>query len=362
MQFPEKLQCESYPECEEWFNLFRSFDVDNDGYIPAAELMHAVRTGAYAFGLSREQAYALVAGIDANDDNLIDFPEFTTLMARAKRMRLRSLMVYAARSVLPRSQQTEKIRYLLEYNCFPPPVFIITISVLQVASYFYHEFKYCAHDRFQAAKCAPVQSPLILDPCVKWQLWRYFSYMFVHVGFLHLLTNLAIQILLGIPLELVHKYWRVGLIYLLGVMSGALLFFMFDRNVYLAGASGGVYTILSAHISNVIINWDEMEFNWIRALVLGTFVASDIGISIYQYFSSAMPNKISYLSHIGGFIAGFFLGIVILRNLLKRDWENYAWWTALVIFTCFVCVCITVIILQEIMNLHHMPSFCLNNG
>jgi rhomboid-related protein 1/2/3 len=51
---------------------------------------------------------------------------------------------------------------------------------------------------------------------------------------------LAVQILLGIPLELVHKYWRVGLLYMLGVMCGALLFFVFDRDVYLAGASGGV--------------------------------------------------------------------------------------------------------------------------
>jgi hypothetical protein len=48
-------------------------------------------------------------------------------MARAKRMRLRSVMVYAARSVLPRNQQTEKIRYLLEYNCFPPPFFMVCI-------------------------------------------------------------------------------------------------------------------------------------------------------------------------------------------------------------------------------------------
>jgi len=45
-------------------------------------------------------------------------------MARAKHLRLKSVMLYAARSVLPRSQQTEKIRYLLEYNCWPPPVFM----------------------------------------------------------------------------------------------------------------------------------------------------------------------------------------------------------------------------------------------
>lgn len=97
---------------------------------------------------------------------------------------------------------------------------------------------------------------------------------------------MAVQILLGIPLELVHKFWRIGLIYVLGVMSGALLFFVFDPfcKIYLAGASGGVYTLLSAHIANVIINWKEMEFNWIRAGILSLFVLSDISIAIYQRY------------------------------------------------------------------------------
>ena len=50
-------------------------------------------------------------------------------MARAKQLRLKSVMLYAARSVLPRSQQTEKIRYLLEYNCWPPPIFMASFLV-----------------------------------------------------------------------------------------------------------------------------------------------------------------------------------------------------------------------------------------
>lgn len=238
-QVPEILQCESRQECDEWYNLFRAFDIDNDGLVPAVELKRAIRTGAFAFGLSGEQAQALISGVDANKDSVIDFPEFSALMARAKKMRMRGILVYAARSVLPRDQQTEKIRYLLQYNCLPPPLFMVIISILQIAFYFYNEIRFCGANRFLPAKCAPVESELILNPCRKRDLWRFFTYMFVHVGFVHLLTNLAVQTLLGIPLELVHKYWRVGSLYLLGVMSGALLFFVFDRNVYLAGASGG---------------------------------------------------------------------------------------------------------------------------
>ncbi|KAL7076318.1 hypothetical protein ACQ4LE_004178 [Meloidogyne hapla] len=355
--FPERLQCENPQECEEWYNLFRAFDIDNDGYIPAEELKYSVRTTARAFGLDREQADSLVAGIDSNKDNFVDFPEFTALMARAKNMRLRSVMLYAARSVLPRGQQTEKIRYLLEYNCWPPPLFMVLISLLQIGLYLYNEFEYCPRDnRFMPAKCAPVKSPLILNPCKKEEVWRYFSYMFVHVGFIHLLNNLLVQFLLGIPLELVHKFWRSACLYFIGVICGALLFFVFDRDIYLAGASGGVYALLSAHIANIIINWSEMEFNWIRATIFGIFVSSDIGVSVYQRYFSSMPNKVSYISHIGGFVAGLFLGIVLLRNLRKRDWENYAWWTALTLFSLFICSSIIAMIFQELTK--EAPYIC----
>ena len=61
---------------------------------------------------------------------------------------------------------------------------------------------------------------------------KYFS-------FRHLICNNIVQLFLGIPLELVHKWWRIGLIYLIGVISGALFKSVFDRDNYLHGASGG---------------------------------------------------------------------------------------------------------------------------
>jgi hypothetical protein len=49
-------------------------------------------------------------------------------------MHLRRFMLYTARSVLPKGQQVEATRYLLEYNCWPPPFFIVLISLIQLVS------------------------------------------------------------------------------------------------------------------------------------------------------------------------------------------------------------------------------------
>ena len=69
----------------------------------------------------------------------------------------------------------------------------------------------------------------------------------------------SVQIFLGIPLEIVHGPLRLGGIYFAGVMSGALLTSVTDSNTYLAGASGGVYALLLAHLPTVILNWREMK-------------------------------------------------------------------------------------------------------
>lgn len=67
------------------------------------------------------------------------------------------------------------------------------------------------------------------------------------------MVNMMVQILLGIPLEMVHRWWRVLLVYLAGVIAGSLATSLSDPYVYLAGASGGVYALITAHIATIIM-------------------------------------------------------------------------------------------------------------
>jgi Rhomboid family. len=42
--------------------------------------------------------------------------------------------------------------------------------------------------------------------------------------------------MLGVPLEMVHRWWRVSLVYLTGVLAGSLAVSITDPGTYLAGA------------------------------------------------------------------------------------------------------------------------------
>lgn len=72
------------------------------------------------------------------------------------------------------------------------------------------------------------------------------------------------QLLIGLPLEMVHGSTRIGIVYTAGVLAGSLGTSVFDSEVYLVGASGGVYALLAAHLSNVLINYNNMQFGVLR--------------------------------------------------------------------------------------------------
>ena len=101
--------------------------------------------------------------------------------------------------------------------------------------------------------------------------------MFVHSGYFHIIFNILIQLVLGIPLEMVHRWWRILLVYFCGVIAGSLATSITDPNVYLAGieprgkklllawSSGSdVVKHLLIKLKLIIKFWSMMQFlNWI---------------------------------------------------------------------------------------------------
>ena len=80
-----------------------------------------------------------------------------------------------------------------------------------------------------------LNGPLIFNPNKKYEVWRFLSYMLVHSGYFHIIFNILVQLALGIPLEMVHRWWRILLIYFCGVIAGSLATSITDPKVYLAG-------------------------------------------------------------------------------------------------------------------------------
>jgi rhomboid-related protein 1/2/3 len=186
----------------------------------------------------------------------------------------------------------------------------------------------------------PAASLFIYNPYRRYEAWRFLTYMFVHVGVFHLVVNLVVQIMLGIPLEMVHGWWRVLLVYLAGVLAGSLGTSVTDPTVYLAGASGGVYALITAHLATICMNWAEMQFPLLNLVIFLILAAVDVGTAVYTRYVLQIDNKIGYAAHVAGAIAGLLVGINILRNLEVKSWEKKVWWASIILYTVLMLVAI----------------------
>ncbi|VDM96097.1 unnamed protein product, partial [Onchocerca ochengi] len=207
---------------------FDKLDTDGDGMIVLNEIHHLL------------------------NDN---FNRKQVTSADAQKEKLKVLMYSVADTVIARTDRPTVHTYIDKYNCLPPPIFILSISILQIATFVYYMYGRSENPLTHCAGCwiDGTIGPFLFAPTVRYQAWRFFSYQFVHQGILHLMPNVVVQLLIGVPLELVHKMWRIAAIYLLAVCLGALLQYALDPSVYLIGCSAGVYALMGAHLSNLII-------------------------------------------------------------------------------------------------------------
>ncbi|XP_031232755.1 rhomboid-related protein 2 isoform X2 [Mastomys coucha] len=271
-------------------------------------------------------------------------------MAAANEMELESVNLNVEREGkeenkdVPRSRKVHRIvskwmlpepvrrTYLERANCLPPPLFIILISLAE------------PQKQWITLDTGILESPLTYCPEKREEAWRFISYMLVHAGVQHIVGNLFMQLVLGIPLEMVHKGLRVGLVYLAGVLAGSLASSIFDPLKSLVGASGGVYALMGGYFMNVIVNFREMvpAFGIVRLLVILLIVASDMGFALYRrFFVPANGAPVSFAAHIAGGFAGMSIGYTVFscfdKTLLRdpRFWIAIAAYVACLLFAVF---------------------------
>lgn len=212
-------------------------------------------------------------------------------------------------------------------------------------------------------------------------------YMVLHAGWFHLGFNLSIQLLIGLPLEMVHGSTRIACVYLAGVLAGSLGTSVFDPDVYLVGASGGVYALLAAHLANVMLNYNQMKYGiirlagilifgkclrvryddgsteraydansfWFRFVSFPPAASCDVGFAIYFRYAEDSLNgtSVSYVAHLTGALAGLTIGLLVLKNFEQKLHEQLIWWVALGVYAA----CTVFAIVYNIMNTEAAQRF-----
>jgi rhomboid-related protein 1/2/3 len=219
------------------------------------------------------------------------------------------------------------------------PWFVLGTSLAQVAVFVWY-----ASDR-KISWTQPVAGP---DACVmavssrppecadlRGQVWRLACNQFVHKGVGHVLSNVLMFLLFGVPLEMAHGAWRVGLLFTTGVVYGNLSEISLRAGRRLVGSSGGVYCMLGVHATNLYLNWSEIPARWFRVVLLGSLAVADL-----VHYGVLYQSGVGYAAHAGGYAFGVLGSALVLRNVRWRFHEKvvaavlgtiHATWTTLLL-------------------------------
>ena len=143
------------------------------------------------------------------------------------------------------------------------------------------------------------------------QFYRFFTCMFLHFGFMHLVGNMVVLMFLGDNVERAVGKYKFMLIYVLGGMFGSIGSFLYalvyNPGIVSAGASGAIFAIIGALLWLVIRNKGRLEdMTTLRMCVL-------IAYALYNGITS---QNVDMAAHLFGLIGGFLAAIVLYR---KKD-------------------------------------------
>lgn len=164
-----------------------------------------------------------------------------------------------------------------------------------------------------------------LDSTQSHQVYRWYTYSLVHDGPMHIGINMMNLLIFSYLVEYDNGFYRTHMIHTISILGGAFALGWECRlipstmPILLMGASGGNYGLLSSQIGNLILNWKEL--NPVKRIIYTGFIVSpvltDIVVNIVMY-----NPKISYSSHVGGFIFGIMAGMCFMYNIKVLRWEK----------------------------------------
>jgi membrane associated rhomboid family serine protease len=151
-------------------------------------------------------------------------------------------------------------------------------------------------------------------------LYRWWSYQFTHGGMSHVGSNSFMTLVLGIPLEGLHGTGYFAIMWTVGVLGGACCWLLFDPYRTSFGASGGCFSLLGMHVADLVMNWSQKKFRYMLILML-LFVT---GVELAGFWAnhSEEGSLTAHCVHVGGVVAGLFIGVCVGRNVHEEKWEK----------------------------------------
>lgn len=131
---------------------------------------------------------------------------------------------------------------------------------------------------------------------------RIITCNWLHAGLFHLLLNMSAVSNMGVSLERRFGFWRVGTLYVLSGLFGAMVSVVFLPGVLSVGASASVFGLVGAVWADVILNYCA------RCTLQGSGFCCLLLLTVLNLCFGLTPFVDNFM-HVGGFVAGLIIGL-----------------------------------------------------
>ncbi|XP_066251880.1 rhomboid-related protein 2-like [Euwallacea similis] len=308
--------------------IFDQLDTDRDGLIHLKQLRAFDESQRHL--LPKNRIDDVIHALDDNKDVTFNFDQFFKLVDyfnNRENQSLSSVLRYIGTlisrtstnlntSTNPADEPNRSI-----FLC----IVMIGLSVCQIAFFLADRVPYT---NWNIIENGSISMLFIFEHTKRYQIWRFFTYMLIHVGYMDLFVNLCVQLLLGTYLQKVHGWCKTSILYFAGVLSGSMLSSSTDIWTRLAGVSGGVYALLTAHLINIFMERRvHITREYVKTLIIGSLIGCELGISIYTRHFLSVDVRYSYMARIGGIATGATLGMLLFK---KEKPSNTVLWICII--------------------------------
>lgn len=193
-------------------------------------------------------------------------------------------------------------------------IFTMILFGINVAMWLYTEYIGSSTDSETLLRLGAMYTPYIIEDH---EYLRLIQSMFLHIGFLHLAFNMFGLYIFGSRLEGYLKRWQYPVIYIGSGVIGSLASLaeevLLGRDVISAGASGAIYGLMGSLL--VITKILKRPIDGVNTYILWMMFILGIVQSV------ATP-QVNVTAHIGGFVGGILLTLLVLNTSRRSDQEE----------------------------------------
>lgn len=150
------------------------------------------------------------------------------------------------------------------------------------------------------------------------EVWRVLSSAILHAGFVHYVINCLALWFVGKAIETTHGTVATAIIFIISAIGGTILSAIFLPEYITVGASGGIFGLIGACLSDIIMNWKHLFSDFVTEnggrnnhLLVVVLLILDILLNCLIGLTPYVDN----FTHLGGMMYGLLCGLSTMERL-----------------------------------------------